>query len=241
MKVVLRCALALIAVSGLTMLLSNRNTVNAQCCTNTYCSLPPPNCPTPICEYIGGCSYIWACDSPILIDVTGDGFHLTDQANGVLFEFYGNQKKQVAWTDPKYGNAWLALDRNGNGIIDDATELFGNYTPQPPSETSNGFHALSVYDSPENGGNGDGYITKADSIYSHLLLWTDSNHNGISESNELQTLSDAGITSISLSYYKDTRTDQYGNLFRYRGRDRMKSVDYDHRIYDVYLSGTNTQ
>jgi hypothetical protein len=120
------------------------------------------------------------------------------------------------------------------------SELFGNDTPQPQSKTPNGFAALAVYDLPENGGNGDGYITAADSIYAHLLLWTDTNHNGISEPNKLQSLADAGITSISLSYYKDSWKDQYGNAFHYRGHDRMKSVDYDHQIYDVFLVGTNT-
>jgi hypothetical protein len=81
---------------------------------------------------------------------------VTDPAHGVLFRFYGTQKQQVSWTDPQYGNAWLALDRNGNGTIDDASELFGNDTPQPQSKTPNGFAALAVYDLPENGGNGDG-------------------------------------------------------------------------------------
>jgi len=243
MKVIIRCVLAIVAVVACITLIRGERTVHAQqCCNPDYCSLPPPNCPTPLCYQINNtCDFYWACNSPIIVDVEKKGFHLTDQAHGVLFQFYGNQKQQVAWTDPKYGNAWLALDRNGNGTIDDASELFGNDTPQPPSANPNGFAALAVYDLPENGGNGDGFITAADKIYPHLLLWTDKNHNGISEPNELQTLAQAGITSISLSYYKDDWIDKYGNVFGYRGRDSMHSANYDRQIYDVYLVGTNSQ
>ena len=78
-----------------------------------------------------------------------------------------------------------------------------------------------MYDLPENGGNGDGFITAADAIYPHLLLWTDENHNGISEPNELQGLAKAGITSISLNYDQDHKKDQYGNVFRYKSQDTM--------------------
>jgi hypothetical protein len=241
MKVIIRCVLAITAVVACITLIRNSPTVLAQqCCTSYSCPQPPPACPNPACaNYTGSCDYYWTCNSPIIVDVERKGFHLTDQAHGVYFQFYGNQKQLVAWTDPKYGNAWLALDRNGNGTIDDATELFGNDTPQPPSKDPNGFRALAVYDLPENGGNGDGFITAADGIYSHLLLWTDTNQNGISEPNELQTLAQAGITSISVDYHLDERKDQYGNVFRYRGYDTMNSVNYDHQIYDVYLVGTN--
>jgi hypothetical protein len=240
MKVILRCALALIAMFGAVVLVTGKNNLNAQqCCTNNYCSEPPPNCPSPECDHLGGCSYAWVCDSPVVVDVENKGFHLTDQAHGVFFRFFGDQKQHVAWTDPQYGNAWLALDRNGNGTIDDASELFGNDTPQPKSSSPNGFAALAVFDQPENGGNGDGFIGPADKIYSHLLLWTDRNQNGISEPDELQTLAEAGITTISLDYHRDELKDQYGNLFRYRSRDTVNTADYDNRIYDVFLIGTN--
>jgi hypothetical protein len=239
MKLFIRCVLSICAVFVCMSLVRGSRVVRAQCCQSNTCPFPPPNCPTPVCNFYGGCDYAWGCNSPIIVDVERKGFHLTDQAHGVYFQFYGNSKQQVAWTDPKYGNAWLALDRNGNGLIDNATELFGNDTPQPPSAEQNGFRALAVYDLPVNGGNGDGFITAADSIYSKLLLWTDINHNGISEPNELQTLAQAGITSISLDYHMSERKDEYGNVFRYRGYDKMNSVDYDHLIYDVYLVGTN--
>ena len=241
MKLILRCVLAILAVVACITVVKSDRIVRAQsCCNPDYCSLPPPACPNPLCNQYGGtCSFYWTCDSPIIVDMDRKGFHLTDQAHGVLFRFYGDKKQQVAWTDPEYGNAWLALDRNGNGTIDNATELFGNDTPQPPSKDPNGFRALARYDLPEYGGNSDGFITAADAIYSHLIVWTDKNHNGISEPDELQTLSQAGITSIKLSYEMSNRQDQFGNVFRYQSSMRMQANSYDHQIYDVYLVGTN--
>jgi len=76
------------------------------------------------------------CTSPIVIDTTGEGFHLTSAEDGVLFDFYGNGRPiQVAWTAAGSGNAFLALDRNHNGKIDNGGELFGNLTAQPPCAT----------------------------------------------------------------------------------------------------------
>ena len=154
-------------------------------------------------------------DCPVIMDLTGQGFFLTNTANGVKFDFVGNGNPiQMAWTAPGANNGFLALPAL-DGLVHNSTQLFGNFTPQPPSDHRNGFAALAVYDDPANGGNGDGVIDAKDAVYNSLRIWVDANHDGVSQPEELHTLPSVGVTSISLNYRESKKVDQFGNEFKY--------------------------
>ena len=178
---------------------------------------------------------------PIIVDTAGNGYHLTSVENGVLFDLDADGTPElVAWTQPGSGDAFLAIDRNGNGRIDDGTELFGNHTPvmlRSDATAANGFEALKFFESPLNGAVGmlDQRIDARDPAWSRLLLWRDLNHNGISEPDELQSVSSAGLAAIGTDYKTTRKVDRFGNEFRQVGRLTWADGETA-KVYDVWLT-----
>ncbi len=197
-------------------------------------------CPFPNQTPIAGCC---CTPTPIVIDIDGTGIALTNARDGVLFDIGDDGKPdRVAWTRTGSTNAWLALDRNRNGLIDGGVELFGNATPQPMPPTGskrNGFLALAEFDKPLHGGNGDGVIDEQDLAFQSLLLWQDLDHNGVSSRPELHSLREMRVESIELDYTESRLQDQYGNQFRYRSRVRHRDRRGGRWAWDIILKVDN--
>ncbi len=213
------------------------------------CQLPPSQYTcgegeygTPSCGSSGW--YCYQADSPIIIDTTGTGFHLTNFEDGVRFDITGDGRVQkISWIAAGSTNGWLALPHDGK--VTTGKELFGNFTPQPPSDHPNGFLALAVYDLPEKGGNGDGVIDWHDAVWPKLRIWIDKNHDGVAQPDELFTLPSLGVNSLALTYVESKYTDKFGNQFRYKGSanpDGAPSTDHvDKTMYDVFLLSSATK
>ena len=124
-----------------------------------------------------------------MLDLNNNGYDFSTLAAGAIFDLDGdNTKDQVAWNSSNDG--LLAYDANGNGVIDNGTELF---TPWfNGGEFANGSAALASLD-----GNGDGVIDAQDEAFAKLSIWQDTNGDGVTDAGELRGLADHGITSLS--------------------------------------------
>ena len=173
---------------------------------------------------------VWgaALTSPLVLDLNGDGVRTVSVAEGVQFALGADGLlRQTAWVSP--GDGLLVRDLNGDGVVNDGRELFGNATQLDSGVTAaDGFAALRTLDS-----NGDGSITSADAAFPELAVWKDVDSNGLTGASELVSLKDAGIAALHLDAKTSTETDN-GNLLglvsSYETTDGQQ-----HDLVDVWL------
>lgn len=189
---------------------------------------PPPPPPPP--EDQAPCPCTECPCSPLIVDLASNGFQFSSSEEGALFGLSGPLRMYwVGW--PLYDDdRWLAMDRNGNGRIDDASELFGTATRLAAGGLArHGYEALGELDQ-----NGDGQIDAQDSAYGSLLLWGDANRNGLSEPLELATLSAMNVESLSVNFHESKKTDEWGNRFALRSHAKAVSPPRTLKVSDVF-------
>ncbi|MFN8390574.1 MAG: hypothetical protein U0136_09815 [Bdellovibrionota bacterium] len=241
----------------------NRNYTGFPSCMNNY-SLPPATFSYGGATFhlygappagktqptIGGdCTLIVGLQvSPLVIDLKGAGIKFTADGSNVVFDL-GEGGHPYSWIANGNDVAFLAMDINQNGKIDNIGELFGNSrsgTPVVPAKyeagsngtasSENGFASLAKYD-----GNGDKRIDREDSIFAKLLLWFDKNGNGRTDIGELTSLQAAGIQSIDLGYTEVVEfLDRSGNVAKQKSAAQLadgRSVN----VYDLWFTAAGDQ
>jgi len=178
--------------------------------------------------------------SPLVLDLNGDGFNFTTVPEGVVFDLDNDgYAERVSWTAEQttFDNAFLVLDKNGNGQVDNGGELFGDQ-----NGSKNGFEELAKYDD-----NKDNVINKDDKIYADLKLWVDFNKNAKVDANvngqkELKSLEEANVTEISLVYEEKKNSagkilkDIWGNITGIAGSFKMMITDAAGKLVEAVRS-----
>jgi hypothetical protein len=141
--------------------------------------------------------------TPIVLDLNGDGIQTIAADSGVRFDLLGTgEPEKIGWVAPSDG--LLVMDVNADGVINDGKELFGSGTRLSNGQkAADGYQALAELDS-----NLDGAITSSDAAFAKLGVWVDANSDGISQSDEVHSLSSLGITSISLQTVASSEVNQ---------------------------------
>ncbi|WP_299891825.1 calcium-binding protein [uncultured Ruegeria sp.] len=141
------------------------------------------------CDLHDDAAFLNPLSSPLVIDLDGDGIELTPLSGSqTYFDLnVDGFAERTGWVHSDDG--LLAFDVNGNGIIDDNSELFGNMTG-----FDNGFLQLAELDT-----NGDGVVDANDAEFAGLTVWRDWDQDGFSDEGELVALSDAEIVAINLN------------------------------------------
>jgi hypothetical protein len=178
---------------------------------------------------------VWGQCSPIVVDLDRNGVRLGPEGRGVNFDVNADGfADYVQWVRPGGDEAFLALDRNRNGLVDDGSELFGIGTPLfEGGNAPNGFVGLAQYDQPLLGGNDDGLITPDDAIWPELSIWLDRDADGVSTRSEMYRPADLRLASFETIPKARRLRDPAGNAMPYWAKAVIRSRKTD--MVDVYF------
>lgn len=163
---------------------------------------------------------------PLVFDLDGNGVSLMSVNECTMFDIDNDgSTNMTGWVDPNDG--LLVLDDNGNGIVDDQSELFGN-------RNRAAYEDLAQYDE-----NDDGIINADDSIWGSLQLWVDANSDGQTNEGELKTLGQMGFKEINVNY--DTANEiREGNAVTATGSFTRFVEDVTGKIKEVVAEVVET-
>lgn len=156
---------------------------------------------------------------PLVLDLNGDGVNLSSMA-GNIASFDVDKDgfaERLGWV--RGGDGMLVRDLDGNGMIDDIGEMFGNdHTPgftQLAGLDGNHDGKISTLDNGLADFNGDGTVDASDTFAS-LKVWIDANEDGKTDAGELKSLASLDIVSISTGSTATNTTDS-GNIIAATG------------------------
>lgn len=171
---------------------------------------------------------------PVVLDLNGNGITSTPLDNSQAYFDYINdgRRNKTAWIEK--GDGILAVDINKDGIINNSFELFGsNSKLENGTYAKDGVQALKDFDSDNNG-----VIDERDERFGELLLWQD-NGDGKCEKDEVKSLKELGISSISLKTTEDTQSEN-GNKITASGEFRRSDVSSG-IVRDVWFETSKKQ
>ena len=176
--------------------------------------------------------------SPLVIDLANDGINLGAAGVGVYFDINSDGiRDHLQWVRRGGDEGFLAMDRRGNGLVDNGAELFGVGTPLELEgrNAPNGFVGLAQYDQRRLGGNDDGLITDADAIWPQLRIWVDLDADGVATYPEMRTLKSYGITALETIPKRRRYVDDAGNLIPFWAWAMQKARPGRTLMVDVFF------
>ncbi|MHB9118943.1 MAG: hypothetical protein ACYC2R_11810 [Burkholderiales bacterium] len=148
---------------------------------------------------------------PLVVNFNGNAAQLTQTKFGFDLGSDG-RKEQISFVAP--GSGFLALDKNGDGTVNNGSELFG-------AKTGDGFSELAAYDSNKNN-----WIDENDPIFSKLSIWTKDAQG----KDQLTSLAQAGIGAIYLGHVSS----------EFSLKDAQNNLDGQVRSSGIYLNENGT-